>query len=96
MSRYLDPGEPAGFPWEKLLLAVFVAGLCFVLGAVAGLALLAKYGDFPPVESAAAYRPSVTSMVGGRGLFDARMQPDGGATGFERLLEFLGGPLGRG
>ena len=25
MSRNLDPGEPAGFPWKKLLLIVFVA-----------------------------------------------------------------------
>jgi penicillin-binding protein 1A len=54
---------PAGFPWKKLLLIVFVAGLCFVLGAVAGLVLLSKYGDFPPIESAAAYRPSVTSKI---------------------------------
>ncbi|MHB8783721.1 MAG: penicillin-binding protein 1A [Desulfobacteria bacterium] len=63
MSRYLDPGEPVGFPWKKLLLIVFVAGLCFVLGAGAGLVLLAKYGDFPPIESAAAYRPSVASKI---------------------------------
>ena len=63
MSRYLDPGEPAGFPWIKLLLIVLVAGLCFVLGAGTGIALLAKFGDFPPIESAAAYRPSVTSKI---------------------------------
>ncbi len=63
MSRYLDPGEPAGFPWKKLLLIVFVAGLCFVLGAGAGIVLLAKFGDFPPIESAAAYRPSVASKI---------------------------------
>ncbi|MCR4309971.1 MAG: hypothetical protein NUW14_08155, partial [Deltaproteobacteria bacterium] len=63
MSRYLDPGESAGFPWKKLLLIVFVAGLCFFFGAGAGLVLLAKYGDFPPIESAAAYRPSVTSKI---------------------------------
>ncbi|HEX7519943.1 MAG TPA: PBP1A family penicillin-binding protein [Candidatus Deferrimicrobium sp.] len=63
MSRYLDPGEPAGFPWKKLLLIVFVAGVCFVLGAGAGIVLLAKFGDFPPIESAAAYRPSVTSKI---------------------------------
>ncbi|HEX7524575.1 MAG TPA: PBP1A family penicillin-binding protein [Candidatus Deferrimicrobium sp.] len=63
MSRNLDPGEPAGFPWKKLLLILFVAGLCFVLGAGAGIVLLAKFGDFPPIESAAAYRPSVTSKI---------------------------------
>jgi penicillin-binding protein 1A len=63
LSRNLDTGEPAGFPWEKLLLIVFVAGLCFVLGAGAGIALLAKFGDFPAIESAAAYRPSVTSKI---------------------------------
>lgn len=63
MSRYLDPGEPAGFPWKKMLLIVFVAGLCFVLGAGAALILLANFGDFPPIESAAAYRPSVTSKI---------------------------------
>jgi penicillin-binding protein 1A len=63
LSRYLDPGEPAGFPWKKLLLIVFIAGLCFILGAGAGIVLLAKFGDFPPIESAAAYRPSVTSKI---------------------------------
>lgn len=63
MSRYLDPGEPTGFPWKKLVLIVFVAGLCFALGAAGGIVLLAKFGDFPPIGSAAAYRPSVTSKI---------------------------------
>ncbi len=63
MSRNLDPGEPAGFPWKKILLIVFVTGLCFVLGVGAGIVLLAKFGDFPSIESAAAYRPSVTSKI---------------------------------
>ena len=63
MSRNLEPAEPAGFPWKKLLLIVIVAGLCFVLGAGAAIVLLAKFGDFPPIESAAAYRPSVTSKI---------------------------------
>ncbi|MFA5808069.1 MAG: PBP1A family penicillin-binding protein, partial [bacterium] len=49
--------------WKKLLLIVFVAGLCFVLGTGAGIALLAKFGDFPAIESVAAYRPSVTSKI---------------------------------
>ncbi len=64
MSRTFDDmEEPAGFPWKKLLVIVFVAGLCFVLGAGVGIALLAKFGDFPAIESAAAYRPSVTSKI---------------------------------
>ena len=63
MSRNLEPAEPAGFPWKKLLLVVFVAGLCFALGAGAGIALLAKFGDFPSIGSVAAYRPSVTSKI---------------------------------
>jgi penicillin-binding protein 1A len=63
LSRNLDPGEPSGFPWKKLLLIGIVAGLFFVLGAGTGIALLAKFGDFPAIESAAAYRPSVTSRI---------------------------------
>jgi len=63
LSRNLDPGEPAGFPWKKLFLIVIVAGLCFALGVGTGIVLLAKFGDFPPIESAAAYRPSVTSKI---------------------------------
>jgi len=63
LSRNLDPDEPAGFPWKKLVLIVFVAGLCFALGVGTGIVLLAKFGDFPPIESAAAYRPSVTSKI---------------------------------
>jgi penicillin-binding protein 1A len=63
LSRNLDPAEPAGFPWKKLFLIVFVAGLCFALGAGTGVVLLANFGDFPPIGSAAAYRPSVTSKI---------------------------------
>jgi len=63
LSRNLDPGEPVGFPWKKLFLIVIVAGLCFAFGTLAGIVLLAKFGDFPPIESAAAYRPSVTSKI---------------------------------
>jgi penicillin-binding protein 1A len=55
--------EPAGFPWKKLFLVGFVLLLCFLLGAGAALALLAKFGDFPSIESAAAYRPSVSSKI---------------------------------
>jgi penicillin-binding protein 1A len=63
LSRNLDPGEPVGFPWKKLFLIVIVAGLCFAFGTLAGIVLLAKFGDFPPIESAASYRPSVTSKI---------------------------------
>jgi penicillin-binding protein 1A len=63
LSRNLDPREPAGFPWKKLLLIVFVAGSFFSLGAGTGVLLLAKFGDFPSIGSAAAYRPSVTSKI---------------------------------
>ena len=63
MPRTLDQGEPAGFPWRKLLLILVVTGLCFVLGAGAGIVFLAKFGDFPAIGSAAAYRPSVTSKI---------------------------------
>ncbi len=55
--------EPAGFPWKKLLLLLAVTALFFVLGVGAGLGLLAKFGDFPSIESARAYRPSVTSRI---------------------------------
>jgi penicillin-binding protein 1A len=55
--------EPAGFPWKKLFLLGFVLCLCFLLGAAAALALLAKFGDFPSIESAQAYRPSVSSKI---------------------------------
>lgn len=63
MSRTLDMEEPAGFPWKKLLLILLVALCCFVLGAGAGLLMLAQFGDFPSIESAAAYRPSVASKI---------------------------------
>jgi len=63
LSRNLEPAEPAGFPWKKILLILLVTGLCFVFGVGAGIALLARFGDFPSIESAAAYRPSVTSKI---------------------------------
>ena len=63
MSRTLSPGEPDRFPWKKLLLILVVTGLCFALGAAAGILLLAQFGDFPSLESAKAYRPSVTSRI---------------------------------
>ncbi len=55
--------EPSGFPWKKLLLILLVTAFFFALGAGAGLAMLAKFGEFPSIESPAAYRPSVTSKI---------------------------------
>lgn len=55
--------ESEGSPWKKLLLLGIVLGLCFVLGAAAALGLLALFGDFPSIESAQAYRPSVSSKI---------------------------------
>jgi penicillin-binding protein 1A len=55
--------EPAGFPWKKLFLVLAVTLFFFALGAGAGLTMLAKFGEFPSVESPAAYRPSVTSKI---------------------------------
>ncbi|RJP21022.1 MAG: PBP1A family penicillin-binding protein [Deltaproteobacteria bacterium] len=63
MSRTLSPEEPDRFPWKKLLLILIVTGFFATLGAAAGILLLAQFGDFPSVESAKAYRPSVTSRI---------------------------------
>ncbi|MBE0602989.1 MAG: PBP1A family penicillin-binding protein [Deltaproteobacteria bacterium] len=63
MDDPLVDEEPSGFPWKKLVLILAVTAFFFALGAGAGLALLAKFGEFPSVESPAAYRPSVTSKI---------------------------------
>ena len=63
MPGRLEPEKPSGFPWKKLLLILIVTGICFVLGVGSGIALLARFGDFPQIESAAAYKPSVTSRI---------------------------------
>jgi penicillin-binding protein 1A len=55
--------EPSGFPWGKLILILAVTLFFFALGAGVGLAMLAKFGEFPSIESPAAYRPSVTSKI---------------------------------
>jgi len=55
--------EPSGFPWKKLILILLVTVFFFALGAGAGLAMLAKFGEFPSIESPAAYKPSVTSKI---------------------------------
>ncbi len=63
MARYSEFEEPVAFPWKKLFLLGFILCICFLLGAVAALALLAKFGDFPSIDSAGAYRPSVSSKI---------------------------------
>jgi penicillin-binding protein 1A len=63
LGRTLTEEEPSGFPWKKLFLILVVTGLFFAFGVVAGVGLLARFGDFPSIESAKAYRPSVTSKI---------------------------------
>ncbi|MDA8121863.1 MAG: PBP1A family penicillin-binding protein [Deltaproteobacteria bacterium] len=63
MARHIELGDSTAFPWKKLILLGFVLCLCFLLGAVAALVLLAKFGDFPSIDSAGAYRPSVSSKI---------------------------------
>ena len=63
MARSRSFDKPLGFPWTRLLLLGILLGLCFVLGVGAALALIARYGDFPSIESTAAYRPSVSSKI---------------------------------
>jgi len=63
LGNTLTDEKPVGFPWKKLLLILTVTGLFFALGVVAAVGLLARFGDFPSVESARAYRPSVTSKI---------------------------------
>ncbi|MBI5419534.1 MAG: PBP1A family penicillin-binding protein [Deltaproteobacteria bacterium] len=63
MARYQPFEEPAGFPWKKFFLLFAGICLCFLLGASLALALLARFGDFPSIESAEAYRPSVSSKI---------------------------------
>ena len=55
--------EPAGFPWKKFLFLIVVLGLCFLLGAGVAFGLLSQFGEFPSIDSAAAYRPSVSSKI---------------------------------
>ena len=62
-ARQRLDGNPEGPTWKKLLLLGFVLCLCLVLGAGAALGLLALFGDFPSIEPAAAYRPSVSSKI---------------------------------
>jgi penicillin-binding protein 1A len=46
-----------------LIAVVAAIGACFLLGGLIGFFLLAKFGDFPSIHSAAAYRPSVSSKI---------------------------------
>jgi penicillin-binding protein 1A len=63
LPRTLEPEKPGGFNWKKLLLVLFTGGLFFALGAGLAVFLLAAFGDFPSIESAQAYRPSVASRI---------------------------------
>lgn len=63
LTASIDFEEPARFPWKKLLLLAVVLGGAFLLGVRAGFELLERYGDFPSIEPAAAYRPSISSKI---------------------------------
>ncbi len=63
MGKTFTEEEPAGFPWKKVLLILVVTGIFFALGVATAIGLLARFGDFPSIESAQAYRPSVTSKI---------------------------------
>jgi penicillin-binding protein 1A len=63
LPRTLTPENPGGFNWIKLILVLVVGSLFFALGAGAAVFLLATFGDFPSIESAQAYRPSVASRI---------------------------------
>ena len=54
---------PRRFPSKKVIVMGVVLLACFLLGTASGLVLLAKFGDFPSIESAQAYRPSVSSKI---------------------------------
>lgn len=55
--------EQSRFSWKKAVAWLAAIGACLVLGGLLGLFLLAKFGDFPSIQSAAAYRPSVSSKI---------------------------------
>lgn len=63
MAATIDFEEPARFPLRKILLLALVLGGAFLLGVRAGFFLLERYGDFPSIEPAAAYRPSISSKI---------------------------------
>jgi penicillin-binding protein 1A len=51
------------FPWKKAVAWLAAIGVCCTLGVLLGFFLLAQFGDFPSIHSAAAYRPSVSSKI---------------------------------
>ncbi|HBX43118.1 MAG TPA: penicillin-binding protein [Deltaproteobacteria bacterium] len=55
--------DPGGRPRRRPLLLAGTLLLCFLLGAVVGLVLLARFGTFPSFESVQEYRPSVSSKI---------------------------------
>ncbi|MGE5190035.1 MAG: penicillin-binding protein 1A [Gemmatimonadota bacterium] len=56
-------GAPKRLTARKLVITGAALLACFLLGAAAGVGLLAAFGDFPSIESAEAYRPSVSSKI---------------------------------
>jgi penicillin-binding protein 1A len=63
LLRHREFEEPEGFSRKRFLLVGILLCLCFLLGAGTALALLARFGEFPAIDSAAAYRPSVSSRI---------------------------------
>jgi penicillin-binding protein 1A len=55
--------NPSRFPWKTAAIAVVGIGACVLLGLLLGFLLLAQFGDFPSIQSASAYRPSVSSKI---------------------------------
>jgi penicillin-binding protein 1A len=55
--------EPRKRSRRSLLLALPLSVLFFLAGAGTGLALLSKFGEFPSIEKAQAYRPSISSKI---------------------------------
>ena len=55
--------DPGGRSRRRPLLLAGTLLLCFLLGAVVGLVLLARFGTFPSFESVQEYRPSVSSKI---------------------------------
>jgi penicillin-binding protein 1A len=60
---FLKPSTPPSRKGFAVLAVIATIGVCLVLGGLLGFFLLAKFGDFPSIQSAAAYRPSVSSKI---------------------------------
>ncbi|HEY5997259.1 MAG TPA: PBP1A family penicillin-binding protein [Candidatus Deferrimicrobiaceae bacterium] len=66
MARTPSFNLPSRSPRKTGFALVVVAaaiGACLLLAGLIGFLLLAKFGDFPSIHSAAAYRPSVSSKI---------------------------------